>query len=126
MPQHGKEREHEKAISALLSSNTIEAAAKRAGISKRTLLRWMERQEFQDAFTKAKRDTLKTATAVLMRNAGRAAVTLGQIFQGKPKENQSARVSAARATLKLAIDSLMFEDIDARLRKLEGTNSDVI
>jgi lipopolysaccharide biosynthesis regulator YciM len=124
MPQTGKEREHEKAISALLSSNTIEAAAKKAGISKRTLCRWLDTPEFAEAYRKAKADTLKTATAVLTRNSARAAVTLGQIFLSKGKENQSSRVSAARATLKLAIDSLLFEDIDLRLRKLERQKSD--
>jgi hypothetical protein len=126
MPQTGKERDNERLIEALLSTNSLSAAAKKAGVSKRTVLRRLEDQEFQAVFTKAKRDVLKRATAILTRNSGKAAVTLGQIFQGKPVENQSARVSAAKATLSLAIAALTFEDIDERLRKLENQTDDSI
>lgn len=119
MAQKGKEREREKVITALLSSNTLEAAARKAGISKRTLLRWLDETEFRDAYRKAKQTALRTATAVLMRNAGKAAVTLGQIFLGKPTENQSSRVSAARATLKLAMDADLIESFEERLLALE-------
>jgi hypothetical protein len=116
------ERQQEKTISALLSSNTLEAAARKAGISKRTLLRWMEEQEFRDAYAKAKRDVLRSATAILTRDSGKAALTLTKIFTGKPSENQSARVSAARATLRLALDAFSLEDLEERLRRLENQN----
>jgi hypothetical protein len=113
------ERQQEKTISALLSSNTLEAAARKAGISKRTLLRWMEEPEFQDAYTKAKGDVLRTATAILTRDSGKAALTLTKIFSGKPTENQSARVSAAKAVLRLALDSYVLDSFEARLLALE-------
>jgi hypothetical protein len=116
------ERHQERTISALLSVNTLEAAAKKSGISKRTLLRWLEDPEFRAAYGKAKRDILRTATAILTRDSGKAALTLTKIFTGKPTENQSARVSAARATLRLALDAFALEDLDERLRKLENRN----
>jgi hypothetical protein len=117
--QKGKEREREKAISALLSTNTLESAARKAGISKRTLLRWLDEPDFLNAYRRAKQSALRTATAILMRNAGKAAVTLGQIFLGKPAENQSSRVSAARATLTLALHANLLEDVHERLLRLE-------
>lgn len=113
------ERQQERTISALLSSNTLEAAARKAGISKRTLLRWLDEPGFCNAYRKAKQNALRSATAVLMRNAGKAAVTLGQIFLGKPTENQSSRVSAARATLTLALHANLLEDVHERLTRLE-------
>ncbi len=113
------ERQQERTISALLSSNTLEAAARKAGISKRTLLRWLDEPQFCNAYRKAKQNALRSATAVLMRNAGKAAVTLGQIFLGKPTENQSSRVSAARATLTLALHANLLEDVHERLLRLE-------
>ena len=125
MAQKGKEREREKAINALLSSNTLEAAARKAGISKRTLLRWLDETEFRNAYTKAKRDVLRTATAILTRDSGKAALTLTKIFTGKPTENQSARVSAARATLRLALDAFTLEDLEERLRRLERHADDI-
>ena len=114
------ERQTERTITALLSSNTLEAAARKAGISKRTLLRWMEDPEFRDAYAKAKRNVLRSATAILTRDSGKAALTLTRIFSGKPTENQSARVSAAKATLRLALDAFTLEDLEERLRKLES------
>lgn len=122
MAQKGKEREREKAITALLSSNTLEAAARKSGISKRTLLRWMEEPEFRGAYAKAKRNVLRSATAILTRDSGKAALTLTQVFTAKPTENQSARVSAAKATLRLALDAFTLEDLEERLRRLEAQN----
>jgi hypothetical protein len=124
--QKGKEREREKAITALLSSNTLEGAARKAGISKRTLLRWMEEPAFREAYRKAKGDVLRTATAILTRDSGKAALTLTKIFTGKPTENQSARVSAARATLRLALDAFTLEALEERLRRLENQHGDAI
>jgi hypothetical protein len=49
-----------------------------------------------------------------------AALTLTKIFLGKPTDNQSARVSAARATLRLALDANLLEDVHERLLKIEG------
>ncbi len=126
MAQRGKEREREKAISALLSTNTLEAAARKAGISKRTLLRWMEEPAFRDAYAKAKRDVLRTATAILTRDSGKAALTLTKIFSGKPRENLGPLVSAARATLRLALDAFTLEDLEERLRRLENQHGDAI
>jgi hypothetical protein len=120
------ERQQERTISALLSSNTLEAAARKAGISKRTLLRWLDETDFRDAYAKAKREVLRTATGILTRDSGKAAVTLTKIFLGKPTENQGARVSAARATLRLAFDALVLDDLEERLRRLEKKTDDVI
>jgi hypothetical protein len=114
------ERQQERTISALLSSNTLEAAARKAGISKRTLLRWMDLPEFRDAYRKAKGEVLRTATAILTRDSGKAALTLTKIFSGKPTENQSARVSAAKATLRLALDAFALEHFEERLLRLEA------
>jgi len=44
---------------------------------------------------------------------------LAKIFLGKPKPNQSANVSAATATLRLALDSFVLEDLEFRIAALE-------
>jgi len=118
--QEGKARLRGAAISALLSASTIQGAARKAGISKRTLLRWLRDPVFRSEYSQAKGDALKMATAILVRNSSRAAVTLGEIFSNKwGRENQAARVSAAALTLKLAQSAIEMEDFDARLRALE-------
>jgi len=120
MSQRGKERVRERAITALLASPTLEAAAREAGISKRTLLRWLQQPEFRAAYSRAKADVLRTATAILTRNSGRAAEVLEEIFEGEPVPHQGSRVSAAVSTLRLSLDAFVLENLDERIRKLEG------
>lgn len=119
MSQRGKSRTRERAITALLSAKTLEEAAEKAGISKRTLLRWLQKQDFRDAYLKAKADALKTATAILTRNSGRAAEVLQEIFEAGPTPHQGGRVTAAVATIRLSLDAFVLENLDERIRKLE-------
>lgn len=125
MTQTGKRRYREKAITALLSSDTIEQAAKEAGISKRTLLRWLSEPEFRAAYAQAKGDVLRTATAILTRNAGRAAKVLAEIFDAEPEAHQGGRVTAALGTIRLALDAFELESLEERLRKLESQQNDL-
>ena len=119
MSQRGKSRLRAEAITCLLSESTIEDAATKAGISKRTLIRWLQEQEFRADYNRAKGDVLRTATAILTRNAGKAAQTLEEIFSGKPEPHQGARVASASATLRLALDSFALENLEERIRNLE-------
>ncbi|HUZ47311.1 MAG TPA: hypothetical protein VMW54_11805 [Terriglobia bacterium] len=120
MSQHGKVRSRERAITALLTSPTIESAAREAGISKRTLLRWLQQPDFREQYTRAKADVLRSATGILTRNAGRAAQVLREVFEDEPTAHQGGRVTAAIATLRLSLDAFELENLEERLRKLEG------
>jgi transposase-like protein len=122
MGKKTSERLREKAVSLLLSEKTIEAAARKCGVTKRTMIRWMKEPTFQAEYQEAKVLMLRTATRTLTRNSAKAAETLAKIFLGRPKPNQSANVSAATATLRLALDAFVLEDLDERLRKLENRN----
>ena len=119
MAEKNSERLREKAITLLLSEKTIEAAAKKCGVTRRTLHRWLRDSEFQAALREAKADLLKTATRILTKNSAKAADVLAKIFLSTPKPNQSANVSAAIGTLRLALDSFTLEDLEARLAALE-------
>lgn len=119
MAQTGQHRNFDKAINALLATSTIEEAAKQAGLSRRTLLRWLKLPEFRTAYIQAKGEVLRTATGILTRNAGRAADTLAVIFSGLPEPHQSARVAAAVGTLRLSLDAFCLENLEARISALE-------
>ena len=119
MSQRGKIRERERAIEALLSCPTIEKAAKQAGISKCTLLRWLQQPEFRAAYARAKADVLRTATAILTRNSGRAAEALREIFESDPTPHQGGRATAAIATIRLSLYASELENLEERIRKLE-------
>jgi hypothetical protein len=116
--QAAKTRLRERAIAALLSTSTLDSAAKACGLGKRTLQRWLKEPEFAKEFRAAKTDLLHTATAKLTVNSTKAAETLKVIF-GDPKAPSSARVAAAVNTLCLALDAYHLEDLEERLRRLE-------
>lgn len=124
MSQTGKSRFRERAINALLSESSIEAAAAKAGLSKRTVLRWLKDSGFRADYAKAKGDQLRMATGILARNATKAAQTLEQIFAGEPAPHQGARTAAAIGTLRLALEAYALENFETRLYRLEHQSND--
>lgn len=121
MSGRDKNRFREQAINALMSETTIERAARKAQISKSTLLRWMKDPEFRRAYAEAKADCLRMASAILTRNSAKAAVVLAEIFKCKRgKFNQSSRVSAAIGTIRLSHEAFSLEVLEERISKLEA------
>ena len=119
MIRQGKSSRWPKAISFLLSEPSIELAAEKTGISKRTMCRWLKDSEFREQYRSAKADVLKSAAGIMTRNAGKAALALEEIFAGKPTPHQGARVAAARATFELALQAFELENLEERIRRLE-------
>jgi hypothetical protein len=111
-------RKQEVAIAALLTAPTIADAAYAASISEPTLWRWLQREDFQTAYRQARREAVSQAVAYLQRVAGEAVDTLRAVMQDAQKP-ASARVSAARAVLDLAIRGVELEDLEARMHVLE-------
>jgi hypothetical protein len=117
-------RLRERAIACLLSTASIVKAAKECGISRGTLQRWMhEDSEFQSEFLAAKASLLKLATTKLVSSSLEAAVTLKKVFRDR-KSSPAARVMGATQNLKLALQAFEFEDLEARIRKLEEQSND--
>ena len=78
MTGHGAKfgRKKEEAIAALLSHRSIEEAARAIGIGPKTLLRWLKIPEFQDAYRKARGESMGQAAARLQLACNAAATTL--------------------------------------------------
>jgi transposase-like protein len=112
------ERKREEAIAALLTQRNIEEAARRAGISTRTLMRWLQLPEFQKAYRQARRDAYSQAVARLQQGTSAAATILlkTMIDPGTPA---SVRVRAAEAIFSHAFKAIEIEDIEARGSELE-------
>jgi hypothetical protein len=119
MKGHGEKRSRnmERLITALLSHPTVEAAAKSISVADTTVWRWMQRPEFQAAYAKARRECMRQVTAKLQEASGEAVEALREIQRGG--ESESARVSAARTILEMAIKAADIEDIQQRLDALE-------
>jgi uncharacterized protein (UPF0147 family) len=121
MNGHGQKlrRKEETAISALLTQGTLAEAAEVAGIGEATLRRWLQRDDFQEAYRRARREAVAHALAHLQRVSGVAVETLRDIMQD-PNKPASARVTAARVILELAIRGVELEDLEGGLATLEA------
>jgi len=117
---HGQKytRRHETALAALLSEPTLEAAAKKVGVSISTLSRWMTIPEFAEKHRAARRDSVSAATTALQRHAAGAVATLAAVMDN-PEAPPAVRVSAARSVLDLAYRAAELDDVLARLAALE-------
>jgi hypothetical protein len=73
-------RKQEAAILALLSSRTVEDAARVAEVTPRTLYRWIKEPEFDAAYREAKRAAFSQSIARLHQMASAAFTILGKHF----------------------------------------------
>ena len=104
----------ERAIVALLSENTIGAAADRCGLDEKTLRRWMANDDaFRQDLATARRAMFETAMNRLQPPAAQAVDTLAALMgESAPP---SVRLGAARTVAELGIHR---DDAETILRKL--------
>jgi DNA-binding MurR/RpiR family transcriptional regulator len=109
----------EKAVIALLTAPRIEDAAKSAGVSESTLLRWLKLDSFTNAYRDARRAVVTQAIAQIQAAAGEAVETLLSVANDATAP-ASSRVSAARAILENAFRGIEIEDLAARIDQLSA------
>ena len=113
----GLSTKQQKALDALLRGCTQEAAAREAGVSRRTLGRWMSRNvAFQQALRSAEQEALKRIQRRLVGLAEGACDALGQALRG---EAQPAQVRAADVVLARLMPLRELVEIEERLKALE-------
>jgi hypothetical protein len=108
----------EEAIAALLSQRNIEEAAKAAGISNRTMLRWLKLPEFQTAYRGARRAAYSQAVARLQQGATAAATTLLKVMLDQTTP-ASVEVRAAECVMNHSSKAIEIEDVEFRVSELE-------
>ncbi len=94
----------DRAVLALLTCRTIADAAKVAGVSERTLRRWLKQPEFQQALARERAQVFAAVTGRLTRYATAAVDFLYKVMRSKnTTPADSVRVRAARVLLTSAI-----------------------
>lgn len=106
------------AIIALLTAPTIEDAAKEAGVSDTTLYRWLKLPEFQEELRETKKQAVNLALTKLQHSTTAAVQVLQDVAEDKDAP-ASARVSAAKGILDMALKAVELDDLIQRLKKLE-------
>lgn len=108
-----------RALEALLSEPKIVDAADKAGVGERTLRRWLQAPFFSQAYRQARRDAVSVATGRLQQVAADAVSTLHAVMKEETAPH-SARVTAAKTALDLAVRAIENDDMLARIEALES------
>jgi inactivated superfamily I helicase len=111
-------RKQEKAISALVSSRTNEEAAAAAGVTVRTLYRWLNKPVFQAALLRARRIASRQVFSRLQQVGLAAPGTLFKVMSDSDA-SALARVRAAAVALDMCQRLMESEDLEVRLTALE-------
>jgi hypothetical protein len=117
--ESAKSRKKEEAIAALLVHPTIASAAKAAGVSEASLLRWLKEETFATDYRAARRQAVEVAIGLLQKASGAAVVTLISMMQDGEKPG-SVRVLAAYSVLDMAFKGMELQDMEVRLTTLEA------
>ena len=118
MRGHGEKltRKQEDAIAALLSEQTVGAAAEKAGISEASLWRWLKDAGFVLAYRGARRQVVEKAIAQIQQSSWAASTTLLKLLGAN---SESIRLRAAMAILDHANKGVELIDFEERLSALE-------
>lgn len=110
-------RNYENVALCVLTSPNLKAAAENAGISYTTLRRYRKNPEFQAILQETKKALFGEAMQKAQAYSLDALETL-QAVHKNPVLNESARVSAAKGILELAIQLHSMEAIESELAEL--------
>ena len=108
----------ERAISALLIHPTMSKAAAAAEVGEVTLWRWLRLPYFKEQYQLARRQAVSQAVGHLQGACSAAVLALTEISQDV-NSPASARVSAAKSILELALKGVELEDLADRVEHLE-------
>jgi len=109
----------EQALLALLSNRNVEDAARAVKIAPRTLYRWLNEPEFDNAYRRARRAAYGQATARLHQASGAAVSAVLKIMVDSSAP-ASTRLRAADIVLGHTAKAIDIEDIEARVAALEA------
>jgi AcrR family transcriptional regulator len=114
----GRKNANESLALALAAGATVQAAARRAGVSERTAYRRLADPDFCGQVNQARAELVRQATGQLVAAATDAAATLQELLCAN--QPPRIRLGAARAILELGVRLREEGELEERLRRLEA------
>jgi hypothetical protein len=108
---------HEKALVALLSTNTLKDAAAQSGISETTIYRYLQEEGFRRRYRAARFQAVESAVLKLQGLTTKAVETLEKTLNS---ENPNAACKAAQLILDNALKGSEFLEMEQRIKNLEN------
>src|SRR4051812_29607000 len=110
----------QKAIAALLSTKDMQSAATQAGVTDRTLRRWLdEDRDFKEALKAAEAQTIDDAVRRLV-GASNSALNVLLVIMLDTKNSASVRLRASISVLEQLIKLRELNNMEQRLSDLEA------
>lgn len=106
-----------RAINALMTTSTVEAAAKASGVHRSTLFRWLRNESFCDELRRTSDAAIAGTARRLATLSGKAADVLDDLLENAQKEEVKLRAADVVLSHMLHVHEL--SDIENRLRQLE-------
>lgn len=106
------------ALDALLDGSTVTFAAECAGVSPRTVHRWLQEPEFQTERRNRRRAVLLHYITDLQPAIRESVATLRAVL-ADTEAPASARVSAARAIFQYALESMEIDDLNVKMAEID-------
>jgi hypothetical protein len=125
-PCHGAKHGGKKgdAIAALLKEPTIEQAARAVSIDPKTLRRWLQTPEFEDAYSKARADKFSLLTEMFQKSCFAARTTLHNLLMD-PQAPKATKIRAAVFVLHCGGQAWK-QDLEVQLQRLEQPHQDSV
>ncbi|EOT47138.1 hypothetical protein OMY_01391 [Enterococcus sulfureus ATCC 49903] len=114
----------EKFMNALLETASMEAASKKAGISRQTGYKYMKDPVFLAAYRSLRRDAMQQVTESLRKASLEAVVVLKEVMNNS-EAPASSRVSSARNVLDLTYRAFELDDLAEEIDKIKEQLEDV-
>jgi len=108
-----------KAITALLAAKSIPQAALDAGVSERTLYRWLQVPAFRDALVQAEGQVIGAVTRRLVGYADHALTVMVTVMADKTN-SPATRLRAAQAILDSMLRLRELRNLEDRISALEA------
>ena len=108
----------EKAIMELLRNPTVRDASQQAGVGERTLWRWLQEDDFREAYMEARKQAFSRALGLLQQALSEAVLVLKDVMSN-PDSRDSSRVSSAKAILDTGLKAMELDDLEERISRLE-------
>jgi hypothetical protein len=105
-----------RAIPYLVSSRTIDEAAKKARVSRYQIYKWLDDPAFQDELKRQRDIVIKAALEKLQACVTEAVDTLSSLLSSK---NENIRLRASQSIIDYTLKSIELQDLEKRISILE-------
>ncbi len=116
-PGDGLTGRQQRAVLAILETQTMEAAAKAAGVARVTLYEWEKLPAFKDALGEARTELYREGMGALKGATAKAVRRLVELLDSR---NENTRRLTARDVLALGVRAVIDEDTERRIEQLEA------